>query len=173
MRRINVVQFFTNLLSLCVFPFAARPMIAPHLDSTMPISRSSSSSDERSCPVHQERTQAMKRITLTVVLATSPAFSAAIGADFVRLTSPADLRATALAQDPRAAQMELLAQQSALRLSDINADLRPALSFESQAQYQSDVASIPISLPGITIPNRRTTLMTHISMPISEFSTPA
>lgn len=27
MRRINVVQFFVNLLSLCVFPFAARPMI--------------------------------------------------------------------------------------------------------------------------------------------------
>lgn len=27
MRRINVTQFFVNLLSLCVFPFAARPMI--------------------------------------------------------------------------------------------------------------------------------------------------
>jgi hypothetical protein len=27
MRRISVVQFFANLLSLCVFPFAARPMI--------------------------------------------------------------------------------------------------------------------------------------------------
>lgn len=27
MRRINVAQFFVNLLSLCVFPFAARPML--------------------------------------------------------------------------------------------------------------------------------------------------
>ncbi|MEO5902479.1 MAG: helix-turn-helix domain-containing protein [Gemmatimonadaceae bacterium] len=27
MRRISVTQFFVNLLSLCVFPFAARPMI--------------------------------------------------------------------------------------------------------------------------------------------------
>jgi len=63
-----------------------------------------------------------------------------------------DLRATALTQDPRAAELELLASQSALRLQNINADLKPALSFESQAQYQSDVASIPITLPGISIP---------------------
>lgn len=27
MRRMNVAQFFVNLLSLCVFPFAARPML--------------------------------------------------------------------------------------------------------------------------------------------------
>jgi outer membrane protein TolC len=63
-----------------------------------------------------------------------------------------DLRASALNQDPRAAELELLASQSALRLQDINADLKPTLSFESQAQYQSDVATIPISVPGITIP---------------------
>ena len=62
------------------------------------------------------------------------------------------LRSAALAQDPRATQLELLASQSALRLRDITADLRPALSFESQAQYQSDVASIPITLPGLSIP---------------------
>jgi outer membrane protein TolC len=63
-----------------------------------------------------------------------------------------DLRASALNQDPRAAELELIASQSALRLQDINSDLKPTLSFESQAQYQSDVASIPISLPGISIP---------------------
>jgi outer membrane protein TolC len=63
-----------------------------------------------------------------------------------------DLRATALNQDPRTAELELLASQSALRLRNINSDLKPALSFESQAQYQSDVASIPISLPGVSIP---------------------
>jgi hypothetical protein len=27
MRRMNAAQFFVNLLSLCVFPFAARPML--------------------------------------------------------------------------------------------------------------------------------------------------
>ena len=63
-----------------------------------------------------------------------------------------DLRATALNRDPRSAELELLASQSALRLRSIDADLKPVLSFESQAQYQSDVASIPISLPGVTIP---------------------
>jgi len=63
-----------------------------------------------------------------------------------------DLRATALSQDPRAAELELLASQSALRLQNINSDLKPDLSFQSMAQYQSDVASIPISLPGVSIP---------------------
>ncbi len=92
----------------------------------------------------------MKRITL--LLALTPVFNIARAqtpADSLRLPA---LRATALSQDPRAAQLELLASQSALRLADINADRRPALSFGSQAQYQSDVASIPISLPGVTIP---------------------
>ncbi|MBA3342686.1 MAG: TolC family protein [Gemmatimonadaceae bacterium] len=62
------------------------------------------------------------------------------------------LRQAALANDPRAAQLDLLAAQSALRLRNIGAEVRPALSFESQGQYQSDVASIPISLPGVSLP---------------------
>ena len=74
---------------------------------------------------------------------------AQVTVDSLRLPA---LRSAALAQDPRATQLELLASQSALRLRDITADLRPALSFESQAQYQSDVASIPITLPGLRIP---------------------
>lgn len=93
----------------------------------------------------------MKRITLSLVLATS-AFNVARAqtpTDSLRLPA---LRATALTQDPRTAQLELIASQSVLRLSDINADLRPALSFESQAQYQSDVATIPLTLPGVTLP---------------------
>ncbi len=64
----------------------------------------------------------------------------------------ANLRAVALAQDPRAAQLQLLAAQSALRLSNIDASLKPALSIAGQGQYQSDVAIIPISLPGVTLP---------------------
>lgn len=62
------------------------------------------------------------------------------------------LRATALLQDPRQAELALLAEQSALRLRTIDADLKPALSVASQARYQSDVTSIPISLPGVTVP---------------------
>jgi outer membrane protein TolC len=62
------------------------------------------------------------------------------------------LRESALSTDPRNAQLEILAAQSALRLRNLNAELKPTLSFDSQAQYQSDVATIPISLPGVTIP---------------------
>lgn len=93
----------------------------------------------------------MKRISIAVALAASSlnVARAQTPADSLRLPS---LRATALNQDPRAAELELLASQSALRLADINADRRPALSFESQAQYQSGVASIPLTLPGVSIP---------------------
>ncbi|MEO5902478.1 MAG: TolC family protein [Gemmatimonadaceae bacterium] len=93
----------------------------------------------------------MMRITLSLAIAASAlnAARAQTPADSLRLPA---LRATALSQDPRAAQLELLASQSALRLRDINADRRPALSFESQAQYQSDVAMIPLTLPGVTLP---------------------
>ena len=69
--------------------------------------------------------------------------------DSLRLST---LRTAALNQDPRAAQLELLAAQSALRLDNINATLRPTLSIGGQGQYQSDVASIPINLPGVTLP---------------------
>ena len=62
------------------------------------------------------------------------------------------LRESALSTDPRGAQLEILAAQSALRLRNITAELKPSLSFDSQAQYQSDVASIPVNVTGITIP---------------------
>lgn len=63
-----------------------------------------------------------------------------------------DLRSSAIARDARASEIELLAAQSDLRLKSINADLLPTLSAEGKAQYQSDVARIPISLPGVAIP---------------------
>jgi len=93
----------------------------------------------------------MKPIALSLFLAAAALNAAGAQAPSDSLRLP-DLRAAALSQDPRTAQLELLASQSALRLGDINADLRPALSFESQAQYQSDVASIPLNLPGVTLP---------------------
>jgi Outer membrane efflux protein. len=93
----------------------------------------------------------MRTFALTFAVALIPMLTARsqTPADSLRLF---DLRANALNQDPRLAELELIASQSALRLQNINADLKPTLSFESQAQYQSDVASIPISLPGISIP---------------------
>lgn len=93
----------------------------------------------------------MKRIFIGLALVIALPFGAARAQtiDSLRLST---LRTTALALDPRAAQLELLAAQSALRLSNINATLRPAFSIAGQGQYQSDVASIPINLPGVTLP---------------------
>jgi outer membrane protein TolC len=56
-------------------------------------------------------------------------------------------------RDPRVRQLDLLASQSRLRLENLRADRKPQLSLDGQAQYQSDVAKIPIALPGgITAP---------------------
>lgn len=93
----------------------------------------------------------MKRIFIgLIILGAYPRTTAeAQTTDSLRLP---DLRATALSQDPRAAQLEMLAAQSALRLSNIDATLKPVFSIAGQGQYQSDVASIPINLPGVTLP---------------------
>ena len=76
--------------------------------------------------------------------------SAQVAADSLRLES---LRAASLSSDPRASQIELLASQSLLRLRNIGADMRPALSLDGLAQYQSDVAKIDVTLPGVSLPN--------------------
>jgi outer membrane protein TolC len=91
-----------------------------------------------------------RRLALVIALATfANAASAQTPADSLRLPA---LRAAATATDPRAAQMELLAAQSALRLRNINSDLMPSLSVDGLAQYQSDVSRIGITVPGINIP---------------------
>ena len=73
--------------------------------------------------------------------------------DTVRL---ADLHARAVAADPRDAQRALLAAQSRLREATIAADRRPVLALEAQAQYQSDVARVPVTIPGIPLPPHET-----------------
>ena len=69
--------------------------------------------------------------------------------DSLRLSA---VRAAAASTDPRAAQLELLASQSALRLRNISTDLKPSLSLDGLAQYQSDVAGLNVDLPGIKLP---------------------
>jgi outer membrane protein TolC len=95
----------------------------------------------------------IRRVALVVALAvpsiTHPQASSNSLPDSLRLT---DVRLWAAANDPRSAQLELLASQSALRLRSIRADLLPAISLDGFAQYQSDVASIGVNLPGITLP---------------------
>jgi outer membrane protein TolC len=63
------------------------------------------------------------------------------------------LQRAARQQDPRLRQLNLLDAQSKLRLENITTDRKPSFVLESQSQYQSDVATIPVTLPtGGTIP---------------------
>ena len=71
------------------------------------------------------------------------------GRDTVHLGA---LQGDAIRRDPRAREIELLAAQSELRQRNIDAVRLPRLSVNSQAQYQSDVASIPVRIPGVDIP---------------------
>jgi outer membrane protein TolC len=58
------------------------------------------------------------------------------------------LQDSAVLRDPRGRELALLTAQSRLRLQNLTAERRPTLSLGGQAQYQSDVARIPITLPG-------------------------
>ena len=78
-----------------------------------------------------------------------PALLSGQAADSVRLGA---LQVSAIQHDPRLRELDLLARQSRNRLQNIDAERRPALSVESQAQYQSDVAHIQLALPGVSIP---------------------
>ncbi len=51
-------------------------------------------------------------------------------------------------RDPRGRELAMLSAQSRLRLRNLSAESLPTLTVEGQAQYQSDVARIPITLPG-------------------------
>jgi len=62
------------------------------------------------------------------------------------------LQADALRLDPRQRQLALQSRASALRLANIDAERRPSLAADGQAQYQSQVTRIPVSLPGVSIP---------------------
>ena len=61
-------------------------------------------------------------------------------------------RQQARAADPRLRQLDLEAEQSALRLRNIEMAGRPLLSIEGQAQYQSDVPKFPFRPPDSSIP---------------------
>ncbi|HET7459540.1 MAG TPA: TolC family protein, partial [Gemmatimonadaceae bacterium] len=92
-----------------------------------------------------------RRIAIAlVVVASSPAAAQQPGApppppDSLRLGA---LQADAVRRDPRARQLELLASQSALRQRGLDVERLPSLSANAQAQYQSDVITLPITLPG-------------------------
>ncbi|MEP6990634.1 MAG: TolC family protein [bacterium] len=85
------------------------------------------------------------RLAVVLLIPFATALAQAARPDTVRL---GDLQASAVQHDPRGRELELLAAQSRLRQQNLDAERRPTLAVESQAQYQSDVARIPIVLPG-------------------------
>ena len=89
------------------------------------------------------------RAALTLALGVPVLIEGQTPPDSLRLSA---VRAAATSIDPRAAQLDLLASQAALRLRNIDADLRPSLSLDGLAQYQSDVAGLNVNLPGIELP---------------------
>ena len=80
-----------------------------------------------------------------IALASASAYAQTPASDSLRLGA---LHTGAMRRDPRAREVALLAAQSRLRQRNVDAEQRPSLSVEGQAQYQSDVARIPIVLPG-------------------------
>lgn len=93
-----------------------------------------------------------KHLTIATCLALAAplaALHAQVAGDTLRLV---DVRAAALGRDARSAEIALLAEQSRLRLQSIDAEKFPILSTEGRAQYQSDVARVPLTLPGVKIP---------------------
>jgi len=69
--------------------------------------------------------------------------------DSLRLAA---LQADAVRQDPRQRQLQLQASATNLRLRNIAAERLPALSVNGQAQYQSEVTTVPSPVPGVAFP---------------------
>ena len=96
----------------------------------------------------------MKRIASYLALVVgamtsgAPAALRAQGAGAPDSVTLGALQAQAVQRDPRGRQLELLASQSALRERSIAAGHLPTLGLSAQGQYQSQVATLPFSLPG-------------------------
>ncbi len=63
-----------------------------------------------------------------------------------------DLLRQAVSADPRQRQLRLQEEATELRLRNIAADRLPSLALDGQAQYQSAVTTVPIAVPGVSIP---------------------
>lgn len=96
----------------------------------------------------------MRRIASYIALVAGAMTSGAPAAACAQGTATPDsvtlgaLQAQAVQRDPRGRQLELLASQSALRERSIAAGYLPTLGVSAQGQYQSQVATLPFSLPG-------------------------
>jgi len=62
----------------------------------------------------------------------------------------AAMQQAAIDIDPRSRELQLLMRQTNLRLRNISAQRLPIVTVDGQAQYQSDVAHLATSLPGVS-----------------------
>ena len=95
----------------------------------------------------------MRHIPRVVTLVAAVALGAPAGVRAQGTAAPDSvslgaLQAAAVRRDPRGRQLELLAAQSALRERSIAAGQLPTLGVSAQGQYQSQVATLPFTLPG-------------------------
>lgn len=70
-------------------------------------------------------------------------------ADTLRLGA---LQDAAVQRDPRARQAQMQARATELRLRSLDAERLPQLGLRAEATRQSEVASLPIDMPGIEVP---------------------
>ncbi len=96
--------------------------------------------------------------TIVVLLVAPPSLlhaqRAAPGITVHDTLSLAGLQQDAVQHDARSREVALLAAQSALKQADIGATILPAVSAIANAQYQSQVIRIPLTLPsGAAIPS--------------------
>jgi outer membrane protein TolC len=68
------------------------------------------------------------------------------GQQTVRSFDLGTLQQAAIDTDPRVRQLQLLMTQADLRLRNISAQGRPSVTVDGQAQYQSDVAHVPMAV---------------------------
>jgi outer membrane protein TolC len=99
---------------------------------------------------HDSISIVLTAISVCICPLTLHAQQAAAPHDSLRL---ADLQTRAVQHDPRTRQLDLLSSQSALRMQDIDASRLPTIGANAQAQYQSQVVTLPLQLPnGLSFP---------------------
>jgi len=91
-------------------------------------------------------------VAMIVALRTLPAPAQQTAPQRVDSLRLGALHAEAERLDPRQRQIALQASASDLRLRNIAAARRPVIAANGQAQYQSAVPAVAVSVPGVTIP---------------------
>lgn len=101
----------------------------------------------------------IKRIALLAGVIVSRTLGAQ-SSDTLRLS---ELQSAAVQNDPRGRTLQLLEQQSSLRMQNIRTEQLPSFAVNGQAQYQSTTFTLPITLPGVSFPTpKRDTYDAHL-----------